>query len=480
MADRREYFFRQKVSDSELDAGFAELEEADFRQYLDADLVGIMSGQSVVEAGPPDLTVDINIGTAYDKAGKRLRIPALQNLDVSVDENSVSTAVAAPGNEKILAVFLQFDRTLTDPRTDGNSNTVFFVQNESFKLRVVQGAEALPPATPPPVDSTDILLADVTLIFGQTTVVNADIDLIARREFAFNLSAGALTVQEGTPEAAAQGVLTELNTHINDATDVHAAAAITFTPTLSAWNDATALVATNVQTAVDEVVDTLATASGALKIGATVTSVWFDTSGIAATSLEGVLDEIVSDLGGATGGTLVGFNGFIDVTAAILLRGGLIENNTWTGDNTFEGLMALRNGDTGAFGTDWAVDWRTETFATAASGAQVAAVLETLANDDVLLIDVFAVASEDGDITDTSGFHTTLIASATGGSASTFNLADAGADDVLDIGGPDALNQVFSITTSGLDVRLTYNPSIANDKTVYIFWRVIGGPSAQP
>ena len=211
MAERRDYYFRQKVTEAELDAGFEGLEQADFDFCTDHGLVGIVAGLGVAEASVPDLTVDVQgPGAAYSKAGERIQFSSTQNVDMSVDDGALSTAVAAPGNARIVSLFLTFDRLLSDPRIDGNSLTVFFVRGESFAFSVVAGAEATSGTeVPPALDSGKILVGDITLIFGQTTILNADIDADGtRREAAFVITDGATTIRSGTAEAAIQALAT--------------------------------------------------------------------------------------------------------------------------------------------------------------------------------------------------------------------------------------------------------------------------------
>ena len=82
--------------------------------------------------------------------------------------NGVATEVSAANKEKVVSIFLRFDRSLSDPRIDGNSLTVFFKRDESFKLVVVQGPEAAAgQAVPPALRSDALLLADVVRRFGQ-------------------------------------------------------------------------------------------------------------------------------------------------------------------------------------------------------------------------------------------------------------------------------------------------------------------------
>ncbi len=300
MANRLNYYFRQKVTEAELDLGFTYLEEADRDFVTDHALIGVVNGMVVTERGAgANLSVDVSAGRAYDKNGARISFGTTQNVDVSVDEGSASTAVVGVGNSKIISVFAKFVRNLTDPRTDGNSLTVYFDEAESFQFVVRQGAEALSPA-PPPLDGTFILLADITRAFGQTTIVNANIDTAvgSRREDMLVRTGATFNLRRGRIKDAFSDVLDYLNTndanlstHLNDATDAHDATAISFLAAQSAWADATDLVATDVQAAIDEIVTDLAAAGGAAKVGATGNGAGY-VFGTSGTSVQAQLDEL--------------------------------------------------------------------------------------------------------------------------------------------------------------------------------------------
>src|SRR5687768_17584971 len=121
MSSRLNYYFRQGVTEAELDLGFALLEQADHNLASDVGIFGIIDGMRASERdGVPDLSVDLTApGRAYDRLGRRIFYGTAQNRDLSTDVNGVATAVQGEGNEKIVSLYIQFDRLPSDPRTDG-------------------------------------------------------------------------------------------------------------------------------------------------------------------------------------------------------------------------------------------------------------------------------------------------------------------------------------------------------------------------
>lgn len=201
------WFSGQKVSNTELQNGFEGAEDAQQNWALDNGVVGITSGGGVSQhAGTANLTVDITGATIYDQTGQRICWTSLQNVDCSVDENSNSTAVTTPGNGKKLSIFAKFKRVASDPRLDLEGTTVYFDQAESYEIHVAQGAEGTPPGTPPVLRSDEILLADITLVYGQTQILNADV-VTTRRQWAIKTTSGT-SVAVGTAEEAVQALAT--------------------------------------------------------------------------------------------------------------------------------------------------------------------------------------------------------------------------------------------------------------------------------
>lgn len=236
--DRRSYYYRELVTSTELNNGFDGAENADRNFVIDSGLIGVSAAASVNQhAGTPNLTVDVAAGVAYDQLGQRCNIPALQTKDVSVDDSSVSTAVVGASNEKWIALFLKFTRALSDPRIDGNSNTVYFVSAESFLLSVVQGSEAaVGTAAKPALVSPGILLADIYRAYNQTQILNANINptLIGSTSYTnrrqdmivTSVVGGPQNLRRGQVVAALADVVGWYDAHVTGGADRHTAAMI--------------------------------------------------------------------------------------------------------------------------------------------------------------------------------------------------------------------------------------------------------------
>jgi hypothetical protein len=234
MAGRRDYFFRQLVTEAEMDAGFEGLEQADRDLATDMGVFGVLSGLGVAENGTPNMTVNVDgPGMAYDQDGQRMHLTTPQNKDMSVDDSNTTTAVSGGGNEKWVSLFLKFDRSLSDSRVDGNSNTVYFVRAEYFELSVVQGAEAaIGLAAKPALISDGVLLADIYLINGQTTILDADIST-ARRQDYLAIAGTPRSLSAGRVKDAISDLLGLYNAHVAGAQDRHFAI-VTVQPTIEA------------------------------------------------------------------------------------------------------------------------------------------------------------------------------------------------------------------------------------------------------
>ena len=72
--DRKDFYFRQKVNEGEVDDGFDGSEQADRNQNIDMGLVGVSSGLNVVPAGISDITVTVLQGVGDQDQGKRISV----------------------------------------------------------------------------------------------------------------------------------------------------------------------------------------------------------------------------------------------------------------------------------------------------------------------------------------------------------------------------------------------------------------------
>ncbi len=276
MADRLDFYFRQRVTEAEFDLAFEQLERADRDLAADIGLRGVVTGAVAAPHSPlADLTIDLTApARAYDQAGQRIAFGTDQRVDCSTDHAGLPTEVPTAGQERWLGVFLRFERLLSDERTDGNSRRVFFRRDESFELVVRQGpAGAAGSATKVALRPDELLVCDVLRREGQTQIVGADIDSSRREAFVF-ASGDAVRILSGlwrvlspaldTSQAAFDAVDAELAGHFAGTSRRHGAGHVDIAPHGF-------LTATDVQGAVRGIVDGLASvapgSAGATRVG---------------------------------------------------------------------------------------------------------------------------------------------------------------------------------------------------------------------
>jgi len=210
---RYDFYYGQKVRESELDDAFDAVEDALAVFLQGFGLNGILNGADVTEHNPtPNFTVDVS-GPAlvYDQLAQKIAWATTENVDCTVDENGTATAVSTSGNEKYLSIFAEFVRDASDPRTDRNGATVFFVNAESYAINVVQGVEApTGTAVKPSLRSDQVLLGDVLITYGMTQIQNSDIDL-DRAEYPYDITGSPFSVKEKNLLDVLQAMLDEYN-----------------------------------------------------------------------------------------------------------------------------------------------------------------------------------------------------------------------------------------------------------------------------
>jgi hypothetical protein len=279
VADRVDFFFRQRVTEAELDLAFELLEKADHNLASDLGVFGVIAGAIPLQHAPlPDLSLDLTgSARAYDRLGQRIFFGAGQRVNLAVDLTGIPTEVPLAGQERWLGVFLRFKRLKSDPRTDGNSQQIFFRQDESFELVVRQAPAGPINASPrPALVDDELLLCDVKRRAGQTQVFDADVDLTRRQAFLFAQGNAVATVSglwkaisktANTAQTAFDSVDAILAQHLDPAALAHKAENIGYGPYKF-------LSGTNVRDNLTKLLDALTSIApenaGAARIGARV------------------------------------------------------------------------------------------------------------------------------------------------------------------------------------------------------------------
>jgi len=262
--DRRDWYYRQKVLEDELDASFDGSENADWNIVKDLGLCRDDSSPGVYGGitGPSSsfdvthlsgLDMYVNAGAGYRSDGKRIGTAAGYTVNVTrAGAVPVGGGGTAPGsltdpgvgNKRVVSIFVAFDRKLSDMRYDGYNNQVYFKRDESFYFYLTVGAAKLisdptDPA-PPARESDKHLLVDVIIenAVGTVTYVSHN---QTRREWQLNLratNAPNKQITTGRIRTAINTLLEFYNEHINGNADRHNATHLDFTPT-QAWADGT-------------------------------------------------------------------------------------------------------------------------------------------------------------------------------------------------------------------------------------------------
>jgi hypothetical protein len=234
MSNRHDNYFKQILKEEDLDAEFAELEQAAWNIVADLGLYGLITGGAV----SPSLSAhvaNISAFNAYGKSGQRLVLASDGEVDFGTDSDGNPT-VPTSGNFRWVSLVARYGKFGDDPVVDGDSATVYFTQTEGLsstgdvtvdsgaanfgKIRVIQGTQSGSPSTAnrPAVTSPDILIADLLIDdtgnlhgSGAAGISTARTDRIVLR-----LSGGELVT--GSFEAA-QYVL--LEDHVFDDSGVH-------------------------------------------------------------------------------------------------------------------------------------------------------------------------------------------------------------------------------------------------------------------
>lgn len=205
--------------DDKLNLAFDDVEESANERVLDHHPYGVITGLEVVPNSPANMTIKVNAGAADDQSGQRIKVPSQQSIDPLVDYQENAIALPTLGNEKYVSIFVRFERLNQDPQQDDNSVAYYESELESFQIRVRAGSEApTNTATKPSLQGAEILLADIKLTPGMTTIQTSDIQLTSRRQDAWALSpstATPKTIRYGNVKAVVTDLLSWLNDLLN-------------------------------------------------------------------------------------------------------------------------------------------------------------------------------------------------------------------------------------------------------------------------
>jgi hypothetical protein len=178
MSDRENWYYRQQVTWGEMRQADDHSEDADRYIVSDHDIQGVQPHRLFTTAqdpAGPNLNVQVSGGIAYDDLGRR--------LDHYGQTTLVDCAPYLPvgaGNTRGLSIAVRFKRTDSDPRVDGNGIPLDYLSEEDVEFQVYAGAEVpIAPPTPivyPGVAPNEIQIAEVTVVFGQVSILNGDIE----------------------------------------------------------------------------------------------------------------------------------------------------------------------------------------------------------------------------------------------------------------------------------------------------------------
>ncbi|PIR17591.1 MAG: hypothetical protein COV46_03530 [Deltaproteobacteria bacterium CG11_big_fil_rev_8_21_14_0_20_49_13] len=184
--DKHNWYFRFLADVDWLESHHQDIDHSMWNLLLELTQdTGVIFGMEVTERGAgPNFSVDTNSGVAYDTYGRRIINNQTYNIPFIEDANGDPIQVANPGDEKIVSVYVYYHIMDKEPAIDGFGDTVYQFTEEDVEFKLYQGAEdTIGNANPPPNPGDGgILLAHVTISFGDGTIEDADIDTTVKEE----------------------------------------------------------------------------------------------------------------------------------------------------------------------------------------------------------------------------------------------------------------------------------------------------------
>lgn len=165
--DRSDFYYKQNVTQAEMDQAFDDCENAIDNRTIDRGLVGIVSGLEIHERTVPDLWITIEDGVAYNVDGKRIPVTG---GDFLLSGQIPST----PGESRYVRYVAVRQVALSDPRTDGDGLPVDYRQEDSYSIAFISGSAGVSPSKPGTSAAT-VSIGVVLLYNGMTSIVDNDI-----------------------------------------------------------------------------------------------------------------------------------------------------------------------------------------------------------------------------------------------------------------------------------------------------------------
>ena len=165
MSDRSDFYYEQEVTQAELDQAFDDVENADRNLLADQEdsanafsIFGVANGLTVAQTSTPSLSVEIADGVAYDVQGRRIpHSGGPYTLDL--------TSLQPGSDQRYVRIYAEFNRDLSDPRTDGLGGAIDYRQTEGVVFSADAGAISASPVKPA-VLTGKILIATVLMVNG--------------------------------------------------------------------------------------------------------------------------------------------------------------------------------------------------------------------------------------------------------------------------------------------------------------------------
>ena len=189
MSDRTDFYFRQKVTEAELDLAFELLERADRNLAADIGVFGIIGGAVPSPHSPvPDLSIDLtSAARAYDRLGQRIFFGTRPDCGLQPPTTRASRRTSRIRTRSVGSAYsCDFIASSRICARTATRNRCISRRDESFELRVRQApAAAIGDAIKVALQPDELLICDIHRRHGQSQILIDDIDMARRQAFVF-------------------------------------------------------------------------------------------------------------------------------------------------------------------------------------------------------------------------------------------------------------------------------------------------------